>query len=183
MIKFIKETLIIISAMMIIFFTIVGISHFLEKQEVECPVCETCEECECECDCNYDFACVALDHCPETPKTYKQELIETQTLLENCQILNKKFRPLTYVMMNTFGTWKYNTKDYNCVDFSKKFQMELKKVGIESTVIYGDNLTTTNKIKHAWNCVWVEPINGNFVKPEDGYKIIDLWDNYENTNN
>jgi len=41
------------------------------------------------CDCEYDIACVAMGHCPDCPKTYKQELIETQILLENCQTLIK----------------------------------------------------------------------------------------------
>ena len=58
--------------------------------------------------------------------------------------------------------YDYDVDDFNCQNFSKKFDVVAEELGIDSTVWRGTNANKTSG--HAWNkvCVDLEP-NGNGV--------------------
>jgi len=74
-----------------------------------------------------------------------------------------KYIPLEYALQKV----QYNkyTEDYKCVDFSKDLINELQKVGIQSSMIAGEDEETIldDKVGHAWVGIWIEPQTGEFT--------------------
>jgi len=146
---------ILITILIGIILTLCGIINFYEPEinsvVLKCPKQKECEVCPEVPDCP---VCKACPKCPECPKCYE---------------MPEDLRNLHITMLSNFGTWKYDLEEYNCLDFSREFQRELAKKGIASIILTGITKNCKYGERHAWNCVMIEPITGNFVKIEDGY--------------
>lgn len=60
------------------------------------------------------------------------------------------------------------SKDYNCLNFAKDLQQELKKIDIKSTILINRDRT------HAWLSVWIEPRTGLFIEPNSNYQVGEI---------
>lgn len=76
-----------------------------------------------------------------------------------------KYKPVEE-MFKQLSTRPYDATDYNCVNFSEDGREMLKKNGIESSIIVGDDGSGTF---HAYLGIWMEPQNGDFVT---GYDFV-----------
>ncbi|MCK4307124.1 hypothetical protein KAW50_02730 [candidate division WOR-3 bacterium] len=60
----------------------------------------------------------------------------------------------------------YDEENHNCMDFSNELHLELNKLNIKNEVIIG----TIPDGPHAWILIWVEPVDGSFIKVNAPYK-------------
>ncbi len=88
--------------------------------------------------------------------------------LEECRRYNL-FQQAT----SKIGKRKYS-ENYNCLDFVKDLQQELRKFDIESSIFINKDRS------HAWLGVWLEATNGQFIGPNSGYEIMEVRDNEMN---
>ena len=60
------------------------------------------------------------------------------------------------------------SEDYDCYEHAKSLQEALRGAGMESSILINEGRT------HAWNCVWIEAITGQFIDPENDYEIMEI---------
>ena len=80
----------------------------------------------------------------------------------------QKYRPLEKVLEQT-KSHPYDAQAYNCLDFSKAAQSLLTVQGIESSIITGNNGSSTN---HAYLGIWMDPQTGEFIT---GYQFRGVY--------
>ena len=89
-------------------------------------------------------------------RTYKKRLQEC-----------KKY-PLFEQVVSETESWRYDLKNYNCVDFSKDLVRKLEEIGIKSNIAISKDRT------HAWVVVFVEATTGNFINPKSELEILEI---------
>jgi len=74
-------------------------------------------------------------------------------------------------VLNRVSSREY-TENYKCLDFSRDLQRELRKIGIQSEIVFGESPETAKqpKIIHAWIGIWIEPQTGQFT---NNYQKVD----------
>lgn len=82
--------------------------------------------------------------------------------LEECQRYN-----LFQQAVSKIGKKPYS-EDYDCYEHAKDLQKELRDLDIESSILINEGRD------HALNCAWIESITGQFISPENDYKIIEI---------
>jgi len=76
----------------------------------------------------------------------------------------EKYRKMDQIL-NKISQREYS-KEYNCIDFSQDAQYELKKEGIESSIIIGHKEKHNNN--HAYLGIWIDPQDNEFI---NGYEF------------
>jgi hypothetical protein len=75
-----------------------------------------------------------------------------------------KYSPLEEALQKVEkGTY---TENHKCEQFSQDLVAELERVGIQSSIIYGESPKTLKEenIIHAWACIWLEPQTAQFTQ-------------------
>ena len=87
---------------------------------------------------------------------------ECQLELKECQQYNVFKRTVFEI-----GERPYS-KDYDCYDHSQDLQSALRKLDIESSILINSGRN------HAWLGVWIESTEGNFISPDNNFKILEI---------
>lgn len=95
----------------------------------------------------------------------KQEIKHCKKELKECQNYNPFKQALSKIDPNKYG------ENYDCLNFTRDLQEELRKLNIESSIFINKNRD------HAWLAVWIESTKGEFIGINREFELLEVRDN------
>ena len=92
-------------------------------------------------------------------------LLETRLLKKDFQerLVDDKLEKALWLISQR----EYDYDNYNCVNFSRDLKYELTEIGIKSSIVKGK----WNDKEHYWIVIWIEPVMGKFIEPDEKYNL------------
>lgn len=99
----------------------------------------------------------------------KNEVLVIQSQLDSCEKREKKNNIFMRAKWQ-IGQLPYFWGDYDCFDHSVDLQKWLEDEGIKASIVEG----YWGEQHHYWIMPWIESTTGEFIKPTDSLKIIEV---------